>query len=73
MFSDVLDHISRSKLKSKPAPAPEKKLPVGSQRRRQRQQYEDIPLKDVVPARSFAGTEAHYSLTSEIVIDELLE
>ncbi|KAI6180828.1 hypothetical protein M3Y98_00763200 [Aphelenchoides besseyi] len=84
--SDVLSHISQSKLSPKPqkpaTPAAPKsaaqKPGVISQKRRRRREHEDLPLSDV-HAESIrqiidSKTNApHFYLSTEIVVDKLLE
>jgi hypothetical protein len=45
----------------------------GSQKRLGHQKFEDIPLKQATGERTPGTTEAHYSLTSELVVDDLLK
>lgn len=70
--SDVISHISKSNLKphAKPQTVSIPKI-VGSQKKQGRKKYEDIPLKDGNSKRNL--TEAHYSLTSELIVDDLLK
>jgi len=84
--SDVLSHISHSNLRpnppkvhAKPEPTtnigrpipPITEKPVfGSKKRHVRRKYEDIPVKSGDEKRNLA--EAHYSLTSELIVDDLL-
>ncbi|KAI6224930.1 hypothetical protein M3Y95_00804400 [Aphelenchoides besseyi] len=84
--SDVLSHISQSKLSPKPqkpaAPAAPKsaaqKPGVVSQKRRRRREHEDLPLTDVhaenirqiIDSKTNAP---HFYLSTEIVVDKLLE